>query len=169
MTADVPKSPGPEIPPTAPFERKIGGVIGAHRSRANPQIPIQRGRNRRRLCRPLHSLRPVFVEETLRRAISPNMHLTHWPNRSGPNKFAKPASLVRGLALIAHLRGNFGVARSLGELAGLPHRVRQWFLAINVFPMLDGFHRRENMVMVRRGDDHTIDFLHLIERSEEHT
>src|SRR5947199_275825 len=41
VASDVAQSTGPKVPPTAPFEGQIGGVIRARRRRAQPEIPIE--------------------------------------------------------------------------------------------------------------------------------
>src|SRR5207253_3688071 len=39
MTADIAERAGPEIPPTAPFERQVGRIVRPKRRRAEPKIP----------------------------------------------------------------------------------------------------------------------------------
>ena len=45
MAAEIADDATAERPPAAPTGREIAGVVGAFRSRAEPLIPIERGRN----------------------------------------------------------------------------------------------------------------------------
>lgn len=79
------------------------------------------------------------------------------------NEFAQSASVFGSLALIAHLSGDFVLARGLGNLARLPDGMGERFLAINVFAELDGGHGNERMEMIGRGDHYGVDVLLFLE------
>ena len=51
--------------------------------------------------------------------------------------------------MIAHLRGHACLACSLGQGAGFPDSVGEGLLAKDVFPSLDGLHRRVEMHVIR--------------------
>src|SRR5260370_13987284 len=101
-------------------------------SRPQPEVPIQRGRNGGCVLRPIDSLRPVFIEQSVRRPVRPYMSLAHGANRSVPDHFAEPARGFGRLALISHLRGHLVLPRRRGDLARLPDGMSPRLLAIDV-------------------------------------
>src|SRR5205807_973990 len=163
VAADVAERTGAEIPPAAPYKRQINRVKGTHRGRADPQIPIERRGYRRRILWPGDTLRPVLIEESPRGPVRPNVRLPDRPNGAAPHRLAEMASLRGSLALVTHLSRDLRLARVCRHLARLPHRVRQWFLAINMLSAFQRLHRGEGVMMIRRCNHDRVDFLHLIE------
>ena len=155
MATHVAQPAGAEIPPAAPQRRHIGRMIGPIRGGAQPQVPVERRRHRRRVLRPLHALRPDRVRR-------PRVHLAHGADRAVPDPLADQADALAGMALVAHLRGHLRLAGGLGDLAGLVHRVRQGLLAVDVLARLDGHHGRDGMDMVRRRHHDGVDVLVLL-------
>ena len=78
------------------------------------------------------------------------MRFAHRADDAGPDHFAQAAGFFGGLALVAHLRGDFVLARRLGELARFPNRMGQRLLAIDMFAQLDRRHRGEGVQMIGR-------------------
>ena len=63
-------------------------------SGSEPEIPIERVRHGGRFGRPSHSLGPVFIEESARGAIGPDMHFVHRADGVVAEEFLKPARLL---------------------------------------------------------------------------
>src|SRR5690242_13455738 len=114
MAADVAERAGAKIPPATPFEGEISGMIRARGSWAEPEIPIEIGRDGRAIFRAINALGPVFVEEAVGGAIGPDMDFADGSDGVVRNEFAESASVFGSLALIAHLRGDFMLAGGLG-------------------------------------------------------
>ena len=108
-------------------------------------------------------MRPVFVEETVGRAIGPDVRFVNFADGTVPNEFAELARAFGSLALVAHLRGDFFLARGLGELAGFPDGMSERLFAIDMLAKLDGVHGGEGVMMIRSGDDDRVDVLLFIE------
>jgi len=140
MAADVTECAGAEIPPAAPFEGKISGIIRARWRGAEPEIPIESGRNWGRVFWPRHTLRPIFVEETVGGTIGPDVDFADGTDGVVHDEFAEPASVFGSLTLIAHLGGDFMFARGLGNLTRFPDGVREGLFAIDVLAEFDGGH-----------------------------
>src|SRR5262249_12042776 len=96
VASHVPQRAGAEIPPAAPFEGQIVGVIGPRWSRAQPHLPIEVCWHRRSFLWPIYSLRP-------NRSIAPDMHRAHLAQRAGLDELNNPPRAVIGVALVAHL------------------------------------------------------------------
>ncbi len=157
-SAPVPKSHQPRH-----LNGRVSRVVGPHRRRAEPEVPIQRGRHGRRVLRPRAPLRPIHVKQSTRWPVGPDVRLVDVADDAGPDVLAEPARLFGGLALVAHLRGHLRLVRRLRHAPRLPHRMRQRLLAIDMLAPLDGLHRSEGVVVVGRGDDHAVNVLHLVE------
>src|SRR5262245_21718819 len=121
MAGNVAERAGPEVPPAPPLGREVSRVIGPGRSRPQPEIPLERVRHGGRFGRTSHSLGPVFIEESARWAIRPDMHFAHRADGVVEKKLLKPARLLGGLSLVSHLGSDFRRAGSLGHFARLPH------------------------------------------------
>ncbi len=80
-----------------------------------------------------------------------------------PDILTQAAGFSGGLALVAHLRHNFGLVGGRRQAPRFPYRVRKRLFAIDVLPALDGLHGREGMMMIGRRDDNSVDLLHLVE------
>ena len=140
VAADITQSTGSEIPPAAPFERRIGRMIWPLRRRAEPQVPIQRIRHSRRILGSSNTLGPIHIGKTPQGPVGPNMHLAHGADRATPDILTHQAGSLGGLAIIAHLGRHPGFSRGLGNHAGLVHRVRQRLFAIDMLASLDSRH-----------------------------
>ena len=168
VNAHVAEAAGAEVPPAAPTERGVGRMIGPPRRRAEPQVPVQRRGHGRRVLGPLDALGPPQRHlAAMRGAVRPDVHLPHGADGAVPDPFVdQPVALERH-ALVAHLRGDLGLARRLGHGAGLVHRAGQRLLAIDVLAHLDGRHRHDGVGVVRRAHDHGVDVLLLVQHLAE--
>ncbi len=91
----------------------------------------------------------------------------HVPDRAVLDPFADQPELLAGVALVAHLGLHLVLAGGLGQHAGLPHGARQRLLNVDVLAPLHGGHRNHGVQVVRRGDDHRVDVLLLVEHLAE--
>ena len=72
---------------------------------------------------------------------------------AGPDVFAELAVAVLAMALVAHLRGDFGFRGHRAHGAGFADVVADRLLAIDSLAELHRDHRGQGVVMVRRGDE----------------
>ena len=115
----MPMSPigaGAEIPEPAPLERHVGGVVRPLRRRAEPDVPVESRRDRRRVGRPRDALRPPAGG-----AVRPDVQLRDVADRAGADHLHGPARALEGVALRAHLRRDARARpATLRHLAALP-------------------------------------------------
>ena len=153
-----------EVVEPAPVERlveeaavAVGFGLAARREgplfgHAEPQIPIQRGRNRiflRNLREPLRPHRPV----------APGVHFGDVADVAVPDDLRGLPRAFVGIALVAHLRGDLVFRGRLAQLARFPDRAHQRLLHVHVLAALHAPHGRRGVHVVRYGDDHGVDVL----------
>src|SRR5439155_1263897 len=110
VAGDVAQGTGAEVPPTAPLERRVRGVIGAGRGGAEPQVPIDPGGRVVLFERPLDRLRPD-------RPVGPELDLAHRPDGAGFDPLADLPRALAGVALVPHLGSDFGLAGRFEHVA----------------------------------------------------
>ena len=168
VNAHVAKAARAEVPPAAPAERRIGRMIWPPGCRAQPQVPVQRLGDRRRLFGPLNPLRPPQGHPaSMGRTIGPNMRLAHGANRAVLEPFGYLAIPLERHALVAHLGCDLCLSGGFGHHARFIHCAGQWFLTIN---MLAHFHccdRHDCMVMIRRAYHYSLDAFLLVQHLAE--
>ena len=85
-----------EVPPASPGARVIGPVIGPHGRRADPEIPVEPGGNRRRLLGTLGPLRaPVRVAPGVIGQAAPRVDLADLADQARPDPLAESAGCLR--------------------------------------------------------------------------
>ena len=142
----------------------IRAVVRPVRRRAEPDVPIQFCRQRRRLFRPGAPLRtPAFVSPRIVRQAAPGIHLAHLADGAVPDPFTNRPQVIRRVALDAHLRHQPQLLRRLGQQAGFIYIVRERFLAIDMFAGLHGGHGNQCVRVIRRGDKHRLNVFLLVE------
>src|SRR3989304_270027 len=97
VAPDVAQTAGPEIPPAAPGERMIARVIRAHGGGADPQVPVQVRRHRRRLLGARDAARGDHWG-----AVRAAVDLADRAARPGPDRLSDQPGLFARLALVAH-------------------------------------------------------------------
>src|SRR5208283_1943319 len=111
---------GTEIPPTPPAERSIDLMIGPPSRRAEPQVPVERGGQRRLILRSLDSLRPIQRQfAAMRGPIGPDVRLAHGADGAVLDPLGHQSVALEGHALVAHLRGNLMFSRGFSQGTGL--------------------------------------------------
>ena len=73
------------------------------------------------------------------------------------------AQALFGVALVAHLRDDLVLPRRLGQRPGLADGARQRLLHVDVLAQLHRGHRDQGVRVIRRGDEHRVDVLLLLE------
>ena len=167
VRAHVAQGADAEVEPAAPVERVIDRVPGnVLRDRAEVEVPaepfrgrvvapqpeggrvgdgppVPRGRRARaglgRRHRPGDALGPD-------RPVGPDVDLAHVAQGAGLHDFHRPAELIAGRALVAHLGGDLVLLGRLPHQAGFVNVVRQRFLGV---AMLAQAHRQDAGVGVR--------------------
>ena len=119
---------------------------------AEPEVPIQSGRNRILFRNRGEALRP-------HRPVAPGVHFGDVADIAVPDDLgALPRAFV-GIALVAHLGRDLVFRGRLPQLARLPNRAYQRLLHVNVLAALHTPHSGCGVHVIRRGDDHGIDVL----------
>lgn len=163
MAADIAEGTGTEVPPAAPAEGGIGGVVGPFGGGAEPEVPGHGFGDGRGVGWAIDALGPVFAEEATGGAVGPDVCFEDFTDGAAPDHFAESAGFFGGGALVAHLGGDALFAGVIGDLSGFPDGVGEWFFAIDVFAVVEGGHRGEGVMVVGGGDEDGIDFLHFLE------
>src|SRR5437879_2506796 len=94
MAAHIGQDAAAKIPPPAPIEVQMRGMIRPIRSRAEPEIVIEA---RRRCGRGLGQV------ARSRPALTPDLNPTYFADRAGLNQLHDPAIVVARVDLCAHL------------------------------------------------------------------
>ena len=96
------------------------------------------------------------------RPVRPDVHFAHRTQNAGPDPFVREPGSFRGVALIAHLRGDAGHMGGLGYRATFMERAGERFLAVNVFACTDRCHGRDRMDVVWSAHRYGVDMLRLL-------
>ena len=156
MTAHISESTRTEIPPSPPVPGSICRMVGAPVGWSQEEVPVKCLRNLNFLGRPFKSLWPDWP-------ICPGMGLPDLPYRATPDIFSYLPYIVIGMSFYAHLGCDFVFLCGKGKLAGLPDRVGQRLLNIDMFTCLHGLQCRQCVGMIRSGNHAGIDILLFIE------
>ena len=89
--------------------------------------------------------------------IGPDVDLAHLADGTRAHQLGTAAEARIGRSLVAHLRAHSFLTRRLAHQAGLPDRVRQRFLAIDVLAQTHGHDRRRGVRVVGRRHDDRVD------------
>jgi hypothetical protein len=95
------------------------------------------------------------------------MDLLEVANRPGPDHLGDEAWLFAGLAEIAHLSGQLGLAGEFADHPGFIDAVRQRLLAVDMLAEPQGRGRGDGMHVVGRGDGDGVDVLLRLEHLAE--
>ena len=150
----VAQGPVAEIPPVLPRHgslREVAGVIGPHRRRPDPQVPVQPLRHRGRLLRP--------ARRTFDPLVHPNVGFPHRPDRPRSDQLDHAAVVVGGVDLRAHLGRHLHLLGRFPHHAGLVDRVGQRLLAIDVLAPLHGRDAGQGVGVLGGADGHRVDVL----------
>ena len=122
-------------------------MVGPLFGRAQPQVPIHRGGDRRMLGRARHGLVAVG---------KPDMSFADFADRATPGEFHRASQSVRRRALIAQLRDDLVLAGEFAQYARFMHGACQRFFAINMFAASQRSGGGDGVGMIRRGHDDRI-------------
>ena len=155
VAGHVAESAAAEVVESAPGERRIFVAVWARVGDAQPEVPVERGRDWRFRGKIRQALRPDGT-------VRPGMHFGHIADLAGPDHFrALPRTFVR-ITLVAHLGGDLVFRRCVGELPAFPDGVRQRLLHEHVLAALHGPHGGGGVHEVRYGHDHRVDVMALL-------
>ena len=155
-----PSAPVPKSHQPAPLEGVVGGMVRPEGGRAEPDVPVERRRDRRDLLGRVDALGPD-------RPVRPAVDLVDVADGAVPDPFADEARAFAGVALVAHLGDDLGLLGGLGQEPGFLDGVGQGLLDIDVLAQLDGGHGDDGVVVVggRHGDG--VDALFLFQHPPE--
>src|SRR5258708_26014778 len=109
--------------------------------------PFERFRPGLQRLRARDDLRPI-AEGT----IGPDVHFANVADGAGPDVLDGGASIVRGVALVAHLRGDFGFLGAARKLAGFFDGPAEWLLEVDEFAAILGREVDKSVYVVVNGD-----------------
>ena len=135
-------------------------MVGPERGRAEPDVPVERRRNRGDLGRRVDALGPD-------RAVRPAVDLEDIADSAVLDPFADQARALAGVTLVAHLGDDLGLLGGLGQEAGFLDRVGQGLLNVDMLAQLDGGHGDDGVVVVWRRHGDSIDHLFLFQHPAE--
>ena len=115
------------------------------------------GRGLQRL-RPRHALGPEAEGP-----VCPDMHLAHVADRAAPQVLDGGPSIVGGVALVAHLRGDFGFLCTTRKFASFFDRPAERLLDVHMLAKLHGRQGNGGVHVVGRGDHDGVDILLALE------
>ncbi len=144
MTGHVRQNAAAEVPPPAPMKRQEGRVVRPLRSRAEPEVVIEGGRNFNGFAGQLARVRPLGT---------PDVNAADRSNYPRLHDFHHAAIVVPRVDLRAHLRNQFVLCRRLHHDANFVDGMGQGFLAIHGLACLHGQHGRNRVHVVGRADN----------------
>src|SRR5207248_4789668 len=153
VAAEVAQAGAAELPEVAPGHRDVGRIVRPRRPRPQPQVPVQAGRYRLVVFGPAGELRVPAL------GPDPGVDLAHRADRPGRDPLDRTADALGRVPLVAHLRGDAGLLRHLGDVPGLPEVVGQRLLAVDVLARAHGDGRDVGVQVVRRGAQDGVDRL----------
>ena len=105
---------GAKLPPGAPADRSVIGMIRAARHGLQPALPIEAGGHRRRFFRSVGEAGPAASTR-----VGPSMHVVDITDRTVPDPLAGKADVLTGVSEVAELCSDPGLAGGFGDNAGL--------------------------------------------------
>ena len=163
VTSHVTHRAGAVIPPAAPLEGMITGIVRPHFGRSDEGIPIDMIRYGllRQTLGHSRGLRPHG-------AVGPHVTFLDLANGAGPQRLHALAHASARGALVAHLRANLVLLRHQPHLARFPHSMGQRLLAIHVNALVHRADGGRRVGVIRGGHGAGIDVLaHLVEHLAE--
>ena len=165
----------PEVPPAAEIERVVDratapvlgchvrdrialwphALIGAHRGRSDPQLPVERVRHG--VIARRASWHPLGPDGT----VGPDVDFAHGTDGSCGNELAGTAPLFSGVGASGDLCGCAREFGGSGYCAALFDRVGERFDAADVFLCPQGCQRDDGVGVIGRAAVHGIDFVAL--------
>src|SRR5579862_1033105 len=160
MAGHIAEGAGAEVPPAAPLEVQVGGVVGALGRRAEPLVPVQVRGHRGGVLGPRGDIRRLRPDG----AVGPEVDLLDVADQAGLDDLDRLAQVPAGASLVAHLGGDLVLGRDLGHLPGFVDVVGQGLLRIDAFAQLHGHDAGAGVVIVGDADGDAVDLLgHLVE------
>ena len=150
VAGDVAEGAGAVVPPPAPAERVIGGVVRPLGGGPQEQVPVEARRRVVGLGGPLDGLRPDGP-------VGPVLHLAHRPDDAGLDPLADEPGAVVGVALVPHLGDDALLAGHRGQGARLGDGPGEGLLAVDVLAAPHRLHRDDRVGVVGSGDDDRVE------------
>src|SRR4029079_15467851 len=131
VTGHVTQGAGAEVPPAAPGEGAIGGVIGTLRRGSEPQVPGDVGWDGGCVGGALTALRPDG-------AVGPDVDFLDVSDDATLDPLHLGGAAFGGVTLVAHLGHDLGLAGLGDHLAGFADVVGKRLLAVDVLAHAHG-------------------------------
>ena len=109
--------------------------------------------------------RLLFVDLAINilKGVAAAMNLGDVADRTGPDHFTEQTNVLRGMSLVANLSDHAFFLGRLLQRADLGHRMRQWFLRVDMFTPADGAHDLHRVGVIRCRDENSVDLVaHLV-------
>ncbi len=171
------------IGPAAPVEGMVDGVIADLGSDAKKKIPVEalghrivsgEGGGEARVHagavpaeRVGGNFQRLGTRDALRpeaeRTVGPDVDFADFADGAGPDVFDGGAGFVEGVALVAHLRGDFGFFGAAGEVAGFFDTPGERLLHVDVLAEIHGGGGDGGVHVVGSGDDDGVDVFLVLE------
>ena len=152
MAGKVADSPGAKLPPGAPADRGVIGMIRTRRHRLEPALPIEAGRHRRRLLGPVGETGPAVST-----CAGPGVNIMDVTYGTVPYPLAGKTYVLAGVSEVAELRSDASLAGGFGDNAGLIDCAAEGLFTVEVFTLGDYGEVNYSMRMVRSSDEYGID------------
>ena len=143
---------GAKLPPGAPADRSVVGMIRAGRHGLQPALPIKACGHTRRFFRSVGEASPAASTR-----VGPSMHVVDVTDRTVPDPFAGKADVLTGVSEVAELCSDPGLAGGFGDDAGLVDGAAEGLFTVEVFALGHDSEGDHGMRMVRRGEKNCVD------------
>jgi hypothetical protein len=152
VTGKIAYRAGAKLPPGAPANGCVVGVIWTGWNRFEPALPIEAGGYRGSFFRPVGEFCPAVGS-----CMGPGVNIVDVTDGAVPDPLAGQTNILAGMSEITELCGDAGLAGGFGDYASFVDGSTEWFFTINVFAFSDSGKADYGMRMVRCGDKDGVD------------
>jgi len=151
VASKVADSAGAKLPPGAPADRGVVGMIRTDRHGFEPALPIKACGYGRRLLRPFGEICPAPSA-----GAGPGVHIVNIADCPVPYPFAGKANVLAGMSEVAELGSDAGLAGGFGNNTGLIDGAAEGLFTIKVFTLGDNGQGNHGVRMVRGGEKDSV-------------
>ncbi len=152
VTGKVADSTGAKLPPGAPADRGVVGMIRTWRYGLEPALPIEAGRHGRGFFGSAGETGPAVSA-----CAGPGVHIVDVTDRTIPYPFTGKADVLAGVSEVTELRSDAGLAGGFGDNVGLIDCAAKGLFTVEVFTLGDYGEVNYSMRMVWSSDEDGVD------------